>query len=144
MSQSHREVLALHHQLEKILKEFIHELQKLEQYPSAFIPALDIFVGPENVHVFMDAPGLIGDQIKVSFASGILTIQGEKRFQQCEGRRHHLLERNFGTFYRVVHIREAVNALGAGAYLEQGVLHVNLPRILEKRKPVREIQVEER
>lgn len=143
MPQSPREIFELQQRLNKILREFIKEIQTSEEYPSAVIPNMDILITEHEILVLMDAPGMNGGNIRVSFSNGILRIEGEKKWVQLPGKKYHLLERTFGSFFRTVHISEAVNAMKAIARINNGVLEIHLPRTEEKRKKVFEIHVEE-
>ncbi|HPR62819.1 MAG TPA: Hsp20/alpha crystallin family protein [Thermoanaerobaculia bacterium] len=143
MSQSHRDFLALHHQLERVLQEFIRELQKAEDYPSSYIPAVDVLNLQDKIVVLMDAPGMKAGDLHITFSAGILTIKGEKRWSQTEGRKHHLLERTFGTYSRIIPIRESVNLRECRATLFHGVLVIEFPCIAERRQRLYHIPVEE-
>ena len=72
----------------------------------------------------------------------MLTITGERRFEKEEKRKkHHRIERSYGTFFRSFTLPSDANADKIKAKFKNGLLMVHLPKN-EKAKPKQiEVQV---
>ena len=71
-----------------------------------------------------------------------MIVQGERRFEEMEGRHYHRVERSYGTFRRVFSLPMMVRQDQIQAVLKNGVLEITLVKE-EKVKPKR-VQVEVR
>jgi len=90
-------------------------------------PPVDLYETAEAVVVEAELPGVVERDIRIVLHGGRLEIRGLKR-DLPSGARFHRLEREYGTFRRVVLIPAAVRAEEAGATLENGILTVVLPK----------------
>lgn len=91
-------------------------------------PAIDIGATPEEVHVFVHAPGLSAADIELSLAQNNLTIAGKRGLPaQAEGT-WYLRERFDGEFRRVVTLPEDIDPERVEASYRDGILHVRISR----------------
>jgi HSP20 family protein len=114
---------------------------------SLYAPALDVLESDEAVEVYVDVPGVAPDAIRLLFKSGSLVIVGEKLATEPfgpDGSAFHLVERGFGRFARVIRLSGAVDASRARAVLQDGELHITVPRLDERRGREILIPIEER
>lgn len=95
----------------------------------------------EDVRFDLELPGVRPDDVNVTLENGILTISGEKKFQQeqSEGD-YRLFERRYGRFERAFRLPQNVIQDDVRATYQDGVLTVRLPKT-EESKP-RRIQIE--
>jgi HSP20 family protein len=108
---------------------------------SAWVPAVDIYETPEkDVVVKVDLPEMKREDIKVTFESNVLSIEGERALAADVSRgEYHRSERGSGSFHRSFTLPAAVDAARVNAAYQDGVLTIRLPRREESRP--RTIQV---
>ena len=105
-----------------------------------FRPAVDIYEDDTGIHVKTELAGVKPEDIKVSVENRILTISGERKFENEDKRDgYHRVERSYGSFSRSFALPVEVKAEEIDAKMEHGVLSVSLPRRPEAKK--REIAV---
>jgi len=99
---------------------------------AAWAPVVDIAERTDAYLVAADLPGVkIGD-LEITFEDGLLTIQGERRFaRDVAGEKVHRAERCFGTFRRSITLPSHVQADKIEASIQDGVLHVLVPKAQE-------------
>ncbi|MDF1811235.1 MAG: Hsp20/alpha crystallin family protein [Verrucomicrobiales bacterium] len=99
--------------------------------PSKWMPAVDIIEDEKEFLIKADLPEVGKDEVKVIFDHGMLTISGERHFEQVEEddkRKYHRIERTFGSFQRSFRLPEIVDAEALTADFSEGVLAVHLPK----------------
>lgn len=96
---------------------------------SAWTPAVDIFDTEEAIVLRAELPGLSTEDIEIEIDDNVLTLKGERRFQEAvdEGR-FYRLERAYGHFQRSVTLPQGVKADEISADFENGVLSVRVPK----------------
>jgi HSP20 family protein len=95
-----------------------------------FVPPADVIVDEDAVTVYMDIPGLSGEQLDVELENEVLTVRGERPFPyaangQAEIRR---VERAFGRFERSLRVVSGLDPAAIEATLSLGVLTLRLPK----------------
>jgi len=96
---------------------------------SAWTPAVDIFDTAEAIILKAELPGLSPDDIDIEVDDNVLTIKGERRFEdKVEEGRYYRLERAYGQFSRSVTLPQGVKADEISATFDQGVLQVRVPK----------------
>ena len=107
---------------------------------SNWVPAVDILEsGNKDVVVKADLPDLKREDIKVTFENSVLTIEGERKFDEASKDTFHQVERGYGAFRRSFTLPASVDASRIQAAYTDGVLTITLPRREETRP--RQIQV---
>jgi HSP20 family protein len=99
----------------------------------AAYPAVNVWESPEAFHVEAELPGVTQEDLQVFVRQrNRLTIQGERRAVSQAGswRRR---ERGLGKFQRAVTLPAPVEAEQVEAKLENGLLHLTLPKAVEAR-----------
>ena len=95
-------------------------------------PAVDVEETADELVLRAEVPGLSRDDIEVELEDGVLTIQGEKKYEKKEENAQGLLyERRWGTFNRRFTLPRAVAADGITADLHNGILTVRVPKAEE-------------
>lgn len=97
----------------------------------AFIPPMDMYDHADKLVVRVDVPGLKKDDIEVSVVRDTLTLRGEKKVEETQGRTHS--ERFYGSFSRSVTLPVGVDSDQVTAKYQDGVLEVVLPKRQESK-----------
>src|SRR5829696_7364207 len=98
-------------------------------------PPVDLCETQTAISIRVELPGVTADQIKVGLTNTKLRIWGEKKRRPNRRRiiSYHCSERSFGKFGRIVPLRWPVSIRDATAELIEGVLHISLPKIEDRR-----------
>jgi HSP20 family protein len=107
-----------------------------EAFTRAWVPPVDIYETDQHEVVLKaELPDLKREDIGVTFENGVLTLKGERKFEQ-ETKRENFqrLERRFGQFSRSFTLPNTVDASRISASYKDGVLTIRLPQ-REEAKP---------
>lgn len=97
-----------------------------------FVPALDLSETAEAYFVELAVPGMKAEDLNVTIENGVLTIAGEvKQEAETKERNFHRVERRYGRFNRSVTLPTTVRGDAIEAKLENGVLHLSIPKAEE-------------
>jgi HSP20 family protein len=117
--------------LNRALDRFFGEPVTGEQN-AMWVPAFDVIERPDAYQVIAELPGVLPEQLELSFDRNVLTIRGTKApsIQHTENQelRVYTAERIHGSFERSVRLPEFVDAERIEAKLEHGVLNVTVPK----------------
>ncbi|GAB4439609.1 MAG: Hsp20/alpha crystallin family protein [Chloroflexi bacterium OHK40] len=120
------------------LREAVSRLFDESFVPSApargagFVPALDLSETPEAYLVEVAVPGMKAEDLNVNIENGVLTISGEvKQSEESKERNYHRVERRYGRFSRSITLPSTIRADAVTARLENGVLHLSIPKAEE-------------
>ena len=103
----------------------------------SWLPAVDVFDKQDAVVLKAELPGMDPDQIQIEVEDNVLTIKGERRFEETvDEERYYRVERRFGSFQRSLALPQGVKADEIGASYEDGILVVTVPKA-EEEKPKR-------
>jgi HSP20 family protein len=107
----------------------------------SWAPAVDLYETKDDLVLTMEVPGVRDKDVTVSITGDLLTIKGERRFEQDVKEQQLLhVERAYGKFERLVQLPIPVQADKVKASYRDGVLEVRLPKT-EEIKP-KEIKVD--
>ena len=103
------------------------------EVPRAFsgpaYPPVNVWEDDQAFHVEAELPGLTQEQLHISVTNrNQVTIQGERAGAEPESGRWHRRERGFGRFQRLLELPLPVDADRVEAKLEDGLLHLVLPK----------------
>lgn len=103
----------------------------------------DVFEDDDRLVVRLEVPGLEKEDLNIEIQDDALVVSGEKRFEQqaTEGR-WRVVQCAYGNFRRVVPLPVAVKADEARARYKNGVLRVELPKVVTGRRQPTHISVE--
>ena len=101
----------------------------------AWAPPVDLCETEQMISVRVELPGVAPDQIKIGLSNDKLRIWGEKKRRPARRRIISYLcsERSYGKFNRVVRLRWTICVRTATAELKDGMLHIHLPKIEDRR-----------
>jgi HSP20 family protein len=109
----------------------------------SWTPNVDICETASAVHVRVELPGVDESDISLTIQDGILRVQGIKRETTTPDRFlcYYCLERRYGRFDRTIPVHWVVDAQKACAFLEAGVLTIELPKLEDRRGQVVQIPI---
>ncbi len=113
-----------------------------EMSTGQWAPAVDIFETPDTIVIRAEVPGIEQPALNVEIKDNSLIIEGERKFEEAQGRNYHRVERPYGNFRRVFSLPMTVRQDQIQAHLKNGVLEITLAKE-EKTRPKR-VQVEVR
>ena len=106
-----------------------------------WLPAVDMHETKDDLVLTVEVPGVREKDIAVSITGDLLSIKGERRWEdQAKDQKFLYVERAYGQFERLVQLPMAVQADKVKATYRDGVLQITLPKA-EELKP-REIKID--
>jgi len=106
-----------------------------ELLTGAWAPPVDILETKEKTVLKAELPGFDEDQIHLHFEDGILSLEGERKFEKENAEEnYHRVERSYGKFARSFTIPSNVDNEKITAAFQNGILTVELPK-REETKP---------
>ncbi|SFL94110.1 Hsp20/alpha crystallin family protein [Marinobacter zhejiangensis] len=94
---------------------------------SDWAPAVDIKETDSSFTIEAELPGMNREDVKVTVHDGVLTIQGERKKEDESGdKKHHRIERFYGSFTRRFTLPDNVNQTDIGASFKDGLLTLTL------------------
>ena len=104
-------------------------------------PAVDVKESDNSFTLTADIPGLTKKEVKVNITDGILSISGERKFEdEKESGNYHYRERRYGSFSRTFNLPETVNEEDISASFKNGILSIELPKhevVLPKEREIK-------
>jgi HSP20 family protein len=106
----------------------------------AWLPPADIAEDKDRIVLTAELPGFRRDQIEIQMEGGVLTLRGERRFEdESNGKNFHRVERSYGQFVRSFTLPDNVDREHIEASFSDGLLHISMPK-REDAKP-RQIKI---
>ena len=119
------------------LYAYLQEATEAEQpiASGTWAPPVDLCETEKLISIRVELPGVSADEIKIGISNAKLRIWGEKKRRPNRRRIISYLcsERSFGKFGRVVPLRWTFSIRDASAELSNGMLHIYLPKIEDRR-----------
>jgi len=100
---------------------------------------LDVYTTPEEITIVASLPGLTPDEVDITIDGDRLMIQGQLR-PPLENVDYLFQERAYGPFSRTLTLNVPIDANGAEAVFENGVLTLTLPKAEESRPRTIEVK----
>ena len=98
-------------------------------------PLVDIVESETEYLIKAELPEMRKEDVRLTVENEVLTMSGERKFEKEEkGRKHHRIERAYGSFARSFSLPEDADGSKVTADYKDGVLHVHLQKS-EKAKP---------
>jgi HSP20 family protein len=106
-----------------------------------WLPAVDMHETKDNLVLKVELPGVREKDVSVSITGDLLTIRGERRWEdESKDQKFLHVERVYGQFERLIQLPMAVQADKVKAAYRDGILEITLPKA-EELKP-REIKID--
>jgi len=147
-SDSFSPLASLHREVDRLFDGFFSDVGRFpssvfgEDRFSAFSPKIDFSEDESALAVVAELPGMEEKDIQVSLQEDMLTIKGEKKYEQEKKEKEfHRLERSFGSFQRSVRVPKEIDANKIKASFKNGVLTITLPKSAKAKESARRIEV---
>jgi HSP20 family protein len=109
----------------------------------AWTPVCDIYETPKAIVLKVELPGLKKENVAVSIENNLLTIHGERRFEEETKRENYYrVERNYGEFFRSFALPTYIDPGKIIAEFKDGLLEVFLPKREEAKAKQIEVKVQ--
>jgi HSP20 family protein len=109
---------------------------------TAWTPSVDIFETETEIVVKAEIPGIKKDDVKLNVQDNVLTISGERKFEQETKKENYLrVERGYGNFTRSFTLPPSVDFKKITAEFKDGLLEVKLPKMAEAKPKEIEIKI---
>jgi HSP20 family protein len=103
--------------------------------PVGWVPKVEIFETEKELVFTAELPGMVKENLEITFENDVLNIQGEKKEEKEEklpekngGPRYHLWERTYGAFRRTFILPKTVDVTMIVAEMKNGVLRIQMPK----------------
>ena len=93
-----------------------------------FTPDVDIFETESEITLLADLPGVASDDVTIDLRDGVLSLSGDVKPWEGSDESDVLVEFEIGQYYRQFTLSEAIDQDKIDARLEDGVLHLTLPK----------------
>jgi len=120
------------------------DLPLLGRGDGGFEPRVDVSETEKEVLVTAELPGMEEKDVNVTFADGMLTIEGahaEETEKKDEDKRYYLRECAYGAFKRVLPLGTGLDAEKIKATFKNGELKVVLPKTKEAKEKTKRIPI---
>ena len=95
----------------------------------ALFPAVNVVEDADRFTITAELPGLTADDVKVTLAENVLTVEGEKKEETEEKERnYHRIERSSGRFRRSFALPGGLQPDKVKAVTRDGVLTITAPK----------------
>lgn len=115
-----------------------------ETFGRSWVPPVDIYESEDHEVVLKaELPEMKREDIHLTFENGVLTLRGERKFQnEVKRENFHRIERRAGAFSRSFTLPNTVDANRISASYRDGVLTIRLPQREEARPKQIAVNVE--
>jgi len=127
------EMLSLRDAVSQLMEDSIVNPTRLGS-TDALSMALNVSETQDEYIVEAVLPGLRPEDVDITIQDNVLTIRGETRKEQQSGSKQanfHVMERRYGRFSRSVSLPSVVKVDEVRATLENGILHLEIPKAEE-------------
>ena len=112
-----------------ILDNFFNETVRNPSKVSRFRPGADVIETEKMYEIQLALPGMEKKDINIDVNEGVLTISGERKFEnEDEGRNYFMVETHYGSFSRSFNLPELVDSSKIDAAYKNGILYIELPK----------------
>jgi HSP20 family protein len=136
-----RDLFKLSDELDRFMWGFNRRGLEEEETGTSWYPAVDVAEDENALKIHAELPGLKKDDVKISVKDGVLTLRGERKFEEEKKKdNYYRIERSYGLFARSFSLPTTVDASKIQASMKDGVLELTIPKKPEAKE--REIAVE--
>ena len=96
-----------------------------------YTPVTDIYETDNGLMIVMEMPGVTKERVSIDLQGDVLRIEGQIDFSQYKGMEPVYTEYNIGHFVRTFGLPSKIDREKIAAQLEDGVLTLTLPKVLE-------------
>jgi HSP20 family protein len=96
-----------------------------------YTPVTDIYETDNGLMIVMETPGVTKERVTIDLQGDVLRVEGQIDFSQYKGMEPVYTEYNIGHFVRTFSLPSKTDREKIAAQLEDGVLTLILPKVLE-------------
>ncbi len=126
-------LLRLQDQMNRLFEDFFEDMPAARPYAQSY-PPVNLWEDGDNGYVEAELPGMTMNDLEVLVMGNELTINGQRRIEQCKDASYHRRERSQGQFSRTITLPWPIDADKVEAKLQDGILTIRLPKA-ESAKP---------
>ena len=112
-------------------KQEVATAQEATRSARYYVPYTNIHETDEALSIAMEVPGVEKDGVAVTLEKDVLKIVGQVDFSNYEGLEPIYTEYEVGHFQRSFSLSDKIDQSGISARVENGVLHLDLPKTRE-------------
>ncbi|MCG6658893.1 Hsp20/alpha crystallin family protein [Halomonas campisalis] len=109
-------------------KESTQEVANRQRREDALLPPVDIYEEDNALHLVADLPGVTRESLSIEVDSGVMSIEGEVQLDMPEGITATYAEVRAQRFARRFTLSHEIDAEAIEARVDNGVLHLVLPK----------------
>ncbi len=138
-----KEIDTLERRVNLLVEGFIpNTLKELTNVPK--IPAAEIIETDDAVILKLEVPGMEAKDLDIQVTEDSVSISGERKFQHKEeDQAKTRSEFYYGQFQRVIPLPVPIQNTKVTADYKDGILHLNLPKLVEEKNKVVKINLGE-
>lgn len=139
-----QDVLTLREAMNQLFEEsVVRPNQSGRSSSERFVPAVDLSETDNAYIVEASVPGMKAEDLNITVENNVLYISGEIRQEKkTEEQNYHHVERRFGRFQRSLTLPNTVKFDEISASLNNGVLHLEIPKADEVKPRQISVKVE--
>lgn len=123
------EPVSLLPEFDQMMAGFFRPVWDLQTRSGGWMPAVDVQETDNAFLVEAELPGLGKDDVNVTFEDGVLTLTGERKFEEeTEEKNYRRVERRYGSFSRSFNLGRQVDAEAVDASFKDGLLTITVPK----------------
>lgn len=135
-----RDLLSIQDEMNQLFSRVSGQEPGSDAGTRAWAPVVDISERSDAYVVSVELAGVKPEDVDITLEEGLLSIQGERRFEQeTTDRQYHRIERRYGAFRRSITLPSQVKSEQIEASMDGGVLQIVVPKA-DEAKP-RKIEV---
>ena len=136
------DLISLRDAMDRLFEEsFVRPSNRLLAHWGMESLAIDMIESKDEVMVVTAVPGVKPEDIDISIAGDTLTIKGETKMEEQISKENLIRqERRYGAFTRSISLPTGLNADGAEAVFENGVLTLHIPKREEVKPKIIQIK----
>jgi HSP20 family protein len=104
-------------------------------------PLVNVAEDDAEYLIAVELPEVPKENVRVTLENGVLTVTGERKFENEENKKYHLIERSYGRFVRSFSLPGDGDAAKVDAQFKNGVLQVRVAKSEAARPKQIEVRV---
>lgn len=131
-----RDIDRLSSEIEELFSE-LWQVPRFARTRQGFRPQVDCYRSddPPEFTIVLELPGIEPADVEVVAGGGTLVVTGQRRREPAAGRHYEVMELDYGQFRRQLSLPADIDAAGARATYERGLLTIVMPVTPRRSRP---------